>query len=97
MPLMSFPWIFHSELGKLATGGRHELQQASIHAPGPQKQRHNARLDTNVELGLVETDEGITRFGEVLNLDFGRTQGIATADERQYDNPREEKDKGTEL
>lgn len=97
MPLMSFPWIFHSELGKLATGGRQELQQASIHAPGPQKQRHNARLDTNVELGLVETDEGITRFGEVLNLDFGRTQGIATADEQQYENPREEKDKGTEL
>lgn len=79
MPLMSFPWLFHSELGKLATGSRTELGRAQ--GRRSQKHRNNIAKDADMELGTVETDEGITRFGEMLNLDFGGTHAIPTVDD----------------
>jgi RNA-dependent RNA polymerase len=93
MPLMSFPWIFHTELGKLATGNRQEPHLDSLEARRPQRHRHNARKEIDTELGLVETDEGVTRLGEVLNLDFRGTQVVSTIDEQQqYDGLPEERE-----
>ncbi|KAF9698680.1 hypothetical protein EKO04_002950 [Ascochyta lentis] len=77
MPLMSFPWIFHSELGKLATNARtpHQLNTAQGR---PRGRRYNNVMETDLEPGTVETNEGITRFGEVLNLNFGETQAAVS-------------------
>jgi RNA-dependent RNA polymerase len=75
MPLMSFPWIFHSELGKLANGSKSKPELESFKAPLPKKHRAFVKEEL-AEMGVVETDQGVTRFGEILNLDFGGPQGI---------------------
>ncbi|KAJ4362196.1 hypothetical protein N0V95_001544 [Ascochyta clinopodiicola] len=74
MPLISFPWLFHSELGKLATGARTAPQLDITRGQRSRKQRHSNVVESDFELGTVETDEGVTRFGEVLNLSFGEIQ-----------------------
>ncbi|KAF2632565.1 RdRP-domain-containing protein, partial [Macroventuria anomochaeta] len=70
MPLMSFPWLFHKELGKLATGNKAKPEFETIQLKRQQRHRTNNARETEVEPGTVETAEGITRFGEMLNLDF---------------------------
>ncbi|UPX13823.1 RNA-directed RNA polymerase [Ascochyta rabiei] len=85
MPLMSFPWIFYSELGKLATGARTTTQLEITRGKRPQTQHHSNGKETGFELGTVETDEGVTRFGEVLNLDFEDTQ--ATVSPEHFSRP----------
>jgi RNA-dependent RNA polymerase len=77
MPLMSFPWLFHSELGKVATGGQSNPQGKSTQVRRPQKY-HLGSMETDFELGAVETDEGVTQVGELLNLDFGTTGGTGS-------------------
>jgi RNA-dependent RNA polymerase len=75
MPLMSFPWIFHSELGKLATGTKPKPELEAFQAPRTKK--HGAFTVEEMEsMGVVETDQGVTSFGEMLNLDFGGPRGI---------------------
>lgn len=74
MPLMSFPWLFPSELGKLATGSSASLPQprpaVSVQARGtlPHRKKH---LDRDSKVGTIETEEGIIQYGEVFKLDFG--------------------------
>ncbi|KAF1934276.1 RdRP-domain-containing protein [Didymella exigua CBS 183.55] len=82
MPLMSFPWIFHSELGKLATGNK-AMQLDVVHEQRRRKHRANKPGATD-ELGTAETNQGITRIGEMLNLDFGDPQAMA-ASEQQHE------------
>lgn len=79
MPLMSFPWIFHGELGKLATGSKPKPEIESFQAPRPKKYRP-FNVEELQEMG-VETDQGVTQFGEILNLDFGGPQRIERAAE----------------
>jgi RNA-dependent RNA polymerase len=83
MPLISFPWLFPSELGRIATGGTiHQLvfldTQQSI--PNQQKKHADWTLATETDVGVVETEAGITRYGELLNLDFGLTATAEAAD-----------------
>jgi RNA-dependent RNA polymerase len=82
MPLISFPWLFPSELGKIATG-------SSVRQPIPMHQgvSHRPRkvVDTDREepVGIVQTEAGITHYGELLNLDFGFTKSISNLAEEQ--------------
>jgi RNA-dependent RNA polymerase len=77
MPLMSFPWLFASELGRIAT------QQSARPVEPLQSQNHtthhrNKNADKDAEaVGTVETEEGITHYGELLKLVF-RDQQTAT-------------------
>jgi RNA-dependent RNA polymerase len=75
MPLMSFPWIFHSELGKVATGSKAKLELEPFQAQRPRKHRP-FNIEELGEMGIVETEQGVTQFGEILNLDFGGPQAI---------------------
>lgn len=74
MPLISFPWLFPNELGKIATGGavtqQLEVQQK---VPTRQKKKHpgsSTLVETDTEIGVVETEAGIMRYGDLLDLDF---------------------------
>jgi RNA-dependent RNA polymerase len=67
MPLISFPWLFHRELGTIATGARRKsvsVQQSHL--------KKTKRPTVGVESGSaeVETKQGVTHLGEVLDLDF---------------------------
>lgn len=74
MPLMSFPWIFHSELGKLATGNKSNPQMDTLHTQ--RSKRHRALNSEKVkETGLLETESGVTQIGEILNLNFRDPEG----------------------
>ncbi|KAF3040260.1 hypothetical protein E8E12_003541 [Didymella heteroderae] len=75
MPLMSFPWIFHGELGKLATGSQPKAELEPFQAPRPKKHRAS-KVEEMEEMGIVETGQGVTHFGEILNLDFEGPQRI---------------------
>lgn len=70
MPLMSFPWLFPSELGKIATGKAHHVKSlASFPRSLPHQKRPTGHSSTDV--GDVETEEGTVHYGELLKLDFG--------------------------
>ncbi|KAF1913648.1 RNA dependent RNA polymerase-domain-containing protein [Ampelomyces quisqualis] len=91
MPLMSFPWLFPSELGKLATGSTASLSQprpaGSLQARGtfPHRKKHVERDGT---FGTVETEEGVIQYGEVFKLDFGSHFSLApTSGPREARNP----------
>jgi RNA-dependent RNA polymerase len=74
MPLMSFPWLFTSELGKIATRGTStQLSEPVILQEVPYRQKKTANMakDPEAEVGPVETEEGLTHYGELLKLDFG--------------------------
>ncbi|KAL5117752.1 hypothetical protein ACEQ8H_004362 [Pleosporales sp. CAS-2024a] len=72
MPLMSFPWLFPGELGKLATGSTSSDVETLNHLPLPT--HHRRKLPTRPtemgDVGEVETEEGLVHFGELLKLDF---------------------------
>jgi RNA-dependent RNA polymerase len=73
MPLISFPWLFPSELGKIATGGA-RLAEPLQHRTTllHQKKKHvDVSKGADIEVGTVETVAGVTHYGELLSLDFG--------------------------
>ena len=73
MPLISFPWLFPNELGKIATGGA-IMRQLDVQQNVPTRPKKHPGSSTLVEsdpeIGVVETEAGITRYGELLDLDF---------------------------
>ncbi|CAI6337736.1 unnamed protein product [Periconia digitata] len=84
MPMMSFPWLFEKELGKIAIG---ERPRQNVHTfQGPEKERNRSNynynlIDLNVDLadlnsnatpGDIETSGGVTHYGELLTLDFSQ-------------------------
>jgi RNA-dependent RNA polymerase len=77
MPLISFPWLFPSELGKIATGGTVTRQLNTLHiqenVPMRQKKHVGSTMVAESEVGVVETEAGVTRYGELLDLDFSVT------------------------
>jgi RNA-dependent RNA polymerase len=82
MPLISFPWLFVRELGKIATGCatlQLEPQKATHHTHRSRKQTKVAS-EVPIEASTVETEAGITHFGEPLALDFGPLHSISTPD-----------------
>ncbi len=76
MPLMSFPWIFQSILGKIANGDIHTKKQtSSVVTPtthGATKSTTSRKTvedkDVSREEDTLETTEGLTHRGEVLEL-----------------------------
>ena len=65
MPLMSFPWIFQSVLGRIANG-----KSSSAHAYKTERKRQRRKApvpSSNVE-NTLQTASGETRYGEVLEL-----------------------------
>jgi RNA-dependent RNA polymerase len=81
MPLMSFPWVFYNQLGKIATGDRPDRQpdrKLDKLLQSAQRQ-HKKHVDADIDLdpaltaeaeSNVETNEGVLRYGELLKLDF---------------------------
>ncbi|KAF2703960.1 RdRP-domain-containing protein [Pleomassaria siparia CBS 279.74] len=91
MPLMSFPWVFYEELGRIATGSQLTRQPVVVHR-GVQK-HHKKQTDSDNKptaetAGNVKTKEGITHFGELLKLDFSHTLPAATEDSEKASKPR---------
>jgi RNA-dependent RNA polymerase len=73
MPLISFPWLFASELGKIATGGARPVEsfQTQVALHHRKKKHSDIEKSTDISLGTVETEAGVTHYGELLRLDFG--------------------------
>ncbi|KAL6712313.1 hypothetical protein ACN47E_000190 [Coniothyrium glycines] len=72
MPLISFPWLFVSELGRIATGTDSKCQTEPL-KQHPSYYKKKGGLARNKEnMSTVETSAGVTRYGELLNLDFSR-------------------------
>ncbi|XP_014561098.1 hypothetical protein COCVIDRAFT_87504 [Bipolaris victoriae FI3] len=69
MPLISFPWLFPSELGKIATGGKTSHQPNGT-SNQPRQTKHVRPAKTDAEIGAVETAAGTTHYGEILDLDL---------------------------
>ncbi|KAF2790111.1 RdRP-domain-containing protein [Melanomma pulvis-pyrius CBS 109.77] len=73
MPLMSFPWVFYSQLGRIAAGDTSDRQEA-IMQQGVKKHPRK-HIDVGLALpteagGDVKTNKGVTHYGELLKLDF---------------------------
>ena len=68
MPLISFPWLFQKELGKIAKGDPGQ----SIKAQQGDAKRHVKKMAQPVNVGRghddIETAEGVTHRGELLEL-----------------------------
>ncbi|KAI4956156.1 hypothetical protein J4E91_000367 [Alternaria rosae] len=73
MPLISFPWLFPNELGKIATGSA-ITRQLEVQQKVPTRQKKDpgssTLVETDTEIGVVETEAGIMRYGDLLDLDF---------------------------
>ncbi|KAF1958751.1 RdRP-domain-containing protein [Byssothecium circinans] len=79
MPLMSFPWLFVAELGKIATHtqGNIDRHQILVQQGLPQKHlKKQASVEPGTGLGEIETSQGVTHFGELLKLDFANSGGV---------------------
>lgn len=78
MPLISFPWLFPSELGKIATSSSVALHVESLSSmPLPTRKKHAMKhSDLNLEtVGPVGTEDSLTHYGELLKLDFDAGPG----------------------
>ncbi|RKF84169.1 RNA-dependent RNA polymerase 1 [Golovinomyces cichoracearum] len=74
MPLISFPWLFEKELGRIATGinadprGNLGLELLTLGDIGSRK-RYNSALQQEYEEDVILNEDGkIIRRGEMLNL-----------------------------
>lgn len=69
MTLISFPWLFYRELGMIATGSRRQaafVQQAHVN----KTKRPTVGVDSEaVQQAEVETKQGVTHYGELLDLE----------------------------
>lgn len=72
MPLISFPWIFHEVLGRIAMGAdaKADLEGLGMTVLKPSGQRRERVVGEAVddEDDFVQTEEGITHRGELLDL-----------------------------
>lgn len=76
MPLISFPWLFHGILGKIANGatdlwpGQEIGTKKSWQRESKRTQSKKGRVDaeSSDEEDIVQTAEGVTHRGEVLEL-----------------------------
>lgn len=72
MPLISFPWLFPSELGKIATGAAIVRQLGPVQIPQELPHQHRKNTGAAFQIGNseVETGDGTTHYGELLKLKF---------------------------
>lgn len=73
MPLISFPWLFHNILGRIATGieQREDLENMGFSFMSTTKEKSRkvtSGRDESDPDDVVQTAEGITHRGEVLDL-----------------------------
>lgn len=73
MPLMSFPWLFHSVLGRIATGTEptdfQELGLPFLCIPEAHSKKPRLTIsDENDPEDYIETADGVTHRGELLDL-----------------------------
>lgn len=73
MPLMSFPWLFHDILGRIATGieQREDFENLGFTFMSTTKEKSykvKSGRDESDPDDVVETAEGITHRGELLDL-----------------------------
>jgi hypothetical protein len=73
MPLISFPWLFHDVLGRVATGieQREDLENLGFSFVSSTKEKSykiKSGRDESDPDDVVETAEGITHRGELLDL-----------------------------
>lgn len=85
MPLISFPWLFQDILGKIATGieQRDDLENLGFSFVSTTKEKSRKVTSGREESDpddVVETTEGITHRGEVLDL-FGTDDVDSEGDE----------------
>jgi RNA-dependent RNA polymerase len=95
MPLVSFPWLFSSELGKIATGSTaiRQLELIQTHQGVRHKKPIGSLRDLeDTTVGTVETATGITHYGELLNLDFGPTISVLETTEQTQQVKEEHQD-----
>lgn len=91
MPLMSFPWLFHGILGKIANGelrqGKGEMVDAVVVTQGEPKKTTPKR--NRIGLGITDaedtllTAEGVVHRGEALEL-FQHGEETAGATDGQF-------------
>ncbi|KAI5364609.1 Putative RNA-dependent RNA polymerase, eukaryotic-type [Septoria linicola] len=83
MPLMTFPWIFAHELGRIATKGQSSGLTAMPRPVLPAKSKLGAKNNASLlpddwrpaPLGEVDVSRGVVREGELLDLFAGDTEG----------------------
>lgn len=70
MPLMSFPWIFDRDLGKIANGAAGGRGAATVALQGIRRRGGKKAMFAEVVPGqdVIETQGGITHRGEMLEL-----------------------------
>jgi len=70
MPLMSFPWIFDRDLGKIANGAASGRGAATVALQGIRRRGGKRAMFAEVVPGqdIIETQGGITHRGEMLEL-----------------------------
>lgn len=72
MPLMSFPWLFTNELGRIATGSSIDRTPVSAEQGASRKAKH-ADLVTEFDepcIGNIVTKDGVAHYGDLLKLEF---------------------------
>jgi RNA-dependent RNA polymerase len=104
VPLLSFPWLFTSELGKIAT--QQPARQVDILQHQHQNQKTHHRKKRPVDdikdpeaYGTVEAEGSILHYGEVLHLNFGGQQdmGDVLSKQKRDENDGEMEREGSEL
>ncbi|KAF2109232.1 RNA dependent RNA polymerase-domain-containing protein [Lophiotrema nucula] len=84
MPLMSFPWLFVNDLGKIATGNKSNQLAAAVRQGLAKKTKKHVDSVLEPIKPDIETQQGITHWGELLELDFD-PHGTAEAGGLQSD------------
>jgi RNA-dependent RNA polymerase len=72
MPMVSFPWLFASELGKIATGASEQTQPKQLPSVMSHRRKNTESFKKNIQVSTIETEEGTTRYGELLKLNFDK-------------------------
>lgn len=88
MPLMSFPWLFHTQVGKLA---KRRAKPKSQPLQGKHRQEHRAMSIKNAEgPDPIEVEGDMTRFEEILKLE---SKEVRTIEQQQGGGTDEHKEK----
>lgn len=86
MPFISFPWVFHDLLCKIAKDGQSKADEKKdmylslLTGQSDHTSKNNALLPQNEEQAISETEHRITHCGETLELVGGIGSGLDTTE-----------------
>ncbi|KAF1841623.1 RdRP-domain-containing protein [Cucurbitaria berberidis CBS 394.84] len=86
MPLISFPWLFPSELGKIATGATviQRLEPVETHQEPSHRHKKNTGATTTLDVGVGAAELGGSRTnGALLELEFDFASKEQKEDQKQ--------------